>query len=65
MKENKLVLSHNEVFQTDPNDKDKVIMKIPNELMEKQGWTVGTLVKIKVGDQGTIIIESVEGQENE
>ena len=65
MSENKLVLSHNEVFQTDPNDKDKVIMKIPNELMQKQGWTIGTPVKIKVGDQGTIIIESVEGQENE
>ena len=39
-------------------------MKIPNDIMKKQGWAEGTKVKIKVGDQGTIIIENVQGEEN-
>ena len=64
MSEDKLVFSHNEVFKTDPNNKDKVIMRIPNDIMKKQGWAEGTKVKIKVGDQGTIIIENVEGEED-
>ena len=38
MSEDKLVFSHNEVFKTDPNNKDKVIMRIPNDIMKKQGW---------------------------
>ncbi len=65
MSEDKLVFSHNEVFKPDPNNKNQIMMKIPDELMKKQGWSEGTKVKISVGDQGTIMIEKAEGDKDE
>ena len=35
-------------------------MCIPKEIMEKAQLTIGDKVKIKVGDQGTMIINKVE-----
>ena len=35
-------------------------MKIPNEMLKAKGWGEGTKIKVKVGDQGTIIIEEVK-----
>ena len=51
-----------EVFFDDPNDPNKKIMKIPKEILKKQGWKVGTKIKVSVGDQGTVIIEEVKGK---
>jgi len=33
--------------------------------MEKMGWKEGDNIKVKVGDQGTVIIEKVEEQTKE
>ena len=35
-------------------------MKIPNEMLKAKGWGEVTKIKVKVGDQGTIIIEEVK-----
>tara|TARA_B100000212_G_scaffold335789_1_gene308227 strand:+ start:3275 stop:3454 length:180 start_codon:yes stop_codon:yes gene_type:complete len=52
-----------DIFQDVPGDDKKVIMTIPEEIMEKQGWTEGTKIKVKWGDQGTIIIEEMKDNE--
>ena len=51
-----------DIFFDDPNDPDKKIMKIPNEILKKKGWKEGTKVKVLVGDQGTVIIEEVKDE---
>ena len=55
-----LTYKQEEIFSEDPNNPDNVMMKIPDEIMKKKGWGPGTAIKIKVGDQGTIIIEEVK-----
>jgi len=49
-----------DIFEDIPGDDKKVMMKIPEEIMEAQGWTEGTKIRVKWGDQGTIIIEEVK-----
>ena len=49
-----------EIFFDDPTDPNKKIMKIPKEILKKQGWKVGTKIKVSVGDQGTVIIEEAK-----
>lgn len=49
-----------EVYVNDPDNPNKKILKIPDKIMKEQGWTQGTVLKIKIGDQGTIIIEESE-----
>jgi hypothetical protein len=49
-----------DIFEDIPGDEKQVIMKIPEEIMEAQGWKEGTKIRVKWGDQGTIIIEEVK-----
>ena len=49
-----------DIFITDPNNPDSTILKIPEEILKAQKWTEGTLLKVRLGDQGTIIVEEVE-----
>jgi|TARA_B110000503_G_scaffold143221_1_gene243301 hypothetical protein len=49
-----------DIFEDIPGDLENVNMKIPDEIMEKQGWKPGDTLKILWGDQGTIIIEKVD-----
>ena len=49
-----------DIFIDDPANPDQTILKIPEEILKEKGWTQGTLLKIKIGDQGTIIIEEAE-----
>ena len=49
-----------EIFQDIPGDKKNVMMTIPPEIMEKQGWKEGTKIKIEIGDKGTLIITEVK-----
>tara|TARA_A100001035_G_scaffold269511_1_gene255592 strand:- start:1212 stop:1427 length:216 start_codon:yes stop_codon:yes gene_type:complete len=51
-----------DIFFDDPNDPNKKIMKIPDEILKKKGWKEGTKVKVSVGDQGTVIIEEVKDE---
>ena len=49
-----------EIFQDIPGDDKNVMMTIPPEIMEKQGWKEGDTIKVEIGDKGTIIITKVE-----
>ena len=49
-----------EIFQDIPGDDKNVMMTIPPEIMEKQGWKEGDNIKVEIGDKGTIIITKVE-----
>lgn len=54
---------YEDIFQDDPNDPENTLMTIPEEIMEKQGWGEGTRVKIKLGDQGSVIIEEIKDKD--
>ena len=43
-----------DIFTDIEGDDKNMLMKIPEEIMEAQGWTEGD--KIEIGDQGTIIL---------
>jgi len=52
-----------EIFQPIPGDDKNVNMVIPPEIVEQQGWKEGDILKIDVGDKGTMIITKVENGE--
>ena len=63
--ENKtLTFKAEEIFEDIPGDDKNVVMKIPDEIMKAQGWDEGTKVKILVGDQGTVIIQEAEKEQD-
>jgi len=47
-----------ELFEDIPGDPDNVIMKIPQEICDAQGWVEGTTLNIQVED-GKMIISKV------
>lgn len=49
-----------DIFEDIPDNPEEILMKIPEEIAEKQGWKPGDVLKVLVGDQGTIIITKVE-----
>jgi formylmethanofuran dehydrogenase subunit D len=51
----KLTFLAEEIFEDIPGDPDNVIMKIPPEICEAQGWKEGDTLTIKVED-GTMVI---------
>jgi formylmethanofuran dehydrogenase subunit D len=51
----KLTFLAEEIFEDIPGDPDNVIMKIPPEICEAQGWKEGDTLNIKVED-GAIVI---------
>ena len=53
-----LTFTADELFEDIPGDPDNVIMKIPPEICEAQGWVEGTTLNIQVED-GTMIISKV------
>ena len=52
--ENKTYLA-DDLFEDIPGDPDNVIMKLPQEICETQGWVEGTTLNIKVEDGKMII----------
>ena len=48
-----------DIFTDIEGDDKNMIMKIPEQIMEAQGWTEGDTMKIEIGDQGTIILSKV------
>ena len=44
-----------EIFEDIPGDPDNVMMKIPPEICEAQGWKEGDMLDIKV-ENGAIVI---------
>ncbi len=54
----KLTFLAEEIFEDIPGDPDNVMMKIPPEICEAQGWKEGDTLNIKVED-GAIVISKV------
>jgi len=55
----KLTFKAEEIFEDIPGDPDNVMMKIPPEICEQQGWKEGDTLNIKVED-GALIISKHE-----
>jgi formylmethanofuran dehydrogenase subunit D len=49
-----------DIFEDIEGDEENVLMNIPPEIMEAQGWKEGDNLKIEWGDQGSIVISKVE-----
>ncbi len=54
----KLTYLAEELFEEIPDDPDNVIMKIPPEICEAQGWKEGDTINIKVED-GKMVLSKV------
>lgn len=44
-----------EIFEDIPGDTDNVLMKIPPEILERNGWKEGDILTVKLED-GAIVI---------
>lgn len=53
-----------DIFEDIEGDKENVLMNIPLEILEAQGWKEGDKLKIEWGDQGSIVISKVEEEES-
>lgn len=51
---------YEDVFEKDPQNADDVLMTIPPEILEAQGWKVGDTLRVQTGDKGTIVITKKE-----
>jgi hypothetical protein len=49
-----------DIFTDDPNDKDNVLMKIPDEVSAKMGWQPGDTLKITQDESGAISITKAD-----
>ena len=55
-----LTFNVEDIFEEIPGDPDNVIMKIPPEICEAQGWIEGDTLNIKLED-GALILSKVNG----
>jgi hypothetical protein len=55
-----ITLKAEELFEEIPGDPDNVIMKLPPEICEAQGWKEGDTINIKVED-GAMVLSKVNG----
>lgn len=55
-----MIYKYEEIFEDIEGDTENVIMKIPPEICEAQGWKEGDTINIKVED-GTMILSKVNG----
>ena len=56
----KLTYKVEELFEDIPGDPDNVIMKLPPEICEAQGWVEGDTLNITVED-GAMVLSKVNG----
>lgn len=52
-----------DIFEDISDDPENVIMNIPEEIREEVGLKEGDPIRIKYGDQGSIIIEKISQEE--
>lgn len=57
------IFNQEEIFQDIPGDTENVNMTIPPEVAKAIGLVPGDLIKISVGDQGTMIIQKIDKKE--
>ena len=51
-----LTVKVEDIFEDIPGDPDNIIMKIPPEILERNGWNEGDTLDITIED-GTILIQ--------
>ena len=56
----KLTFLAEELFEDIPGDPDNVMMKLPPEICEAQGWKEGDTINIEVKD-GAMVLSKVNG----
>lgn len=49
-----------DIFEDIEGDEDNVLMTIPPEILELQGWKEGDTLKVEWGDNGSIVISKKE-----
>lgn len=54
----KLTYTAEELFEDIPDDPDNVLLKIPPEVLETQGWKEGDTLNIELKD-GTLVLTKV------
>ena len=52
-----------DIFEDIPNDPENINMNIPDEIADQIGLNPGDPIRVKYGDQGTIIIEKITQEE--
>ena len=55
-----MIYNYEEIFEDIKGDPENVIMKIPPEICEAQGWKEGDTINIKV-ENGSIVLSKVNG----
>lgn len=55
-----LTFKAEEIFEEIPGDPDNVMLKIPPEICESQGWVTGDTINIKLED-GALVLYKVNG----
>ena len=53
-----MIYNYEEIFEDIPGDEENILMKIPQEICEQQGWVEGDTLKILV-ENGAMIISKV------
>lgn len=56
----KYTFNAEDIFEEIPGDPDNVMMKLPPEICESQGWKTGDTINIKLED-GKLILSKVDG----
>lgn len=51
----KLVFNAEDIFEDIPGDPDNVMLKLPPEILEKNGWKEGDVLTIKLEDNAIVI----------
>jgi len=51
----KLTFKVEEIFEDIPGDPDNVIMRIPPEILEHNGWNTGDTLNIEIEDNAIVI----------
>jgi antitoxin component of MazEF toxin-antitoxin module len=55
-----MIYKYEEIFEDIEGDADNVMMKIPPEICEAQGWKEGDTINIKL-ENGTLVLSKVNG----
>lgn len=55
-----LTFTAQELFHEIPGDPDNVMMQLPPEICEAQGWVEGDTINIKV-ENGALVLSKVNG----
>jgi len=61
----KLEFKYEEIFEDDPNDPEKILMTIPEQIRKAQGWNEGDLLKFTVDETTRTMTITKVGEKDE